>query len=254
MINGKKIVVVMPAYNAAKTVEATYREIPLDVIDRVVLVDDASSDETVALSRRLGIETLVHPKNLGYGGNQKTCYQHALNLGADVIVMLHPDYQYTPRLLVSIAAMVAYGEYDMAIGSRLLLGGARRGGMPFYKYISNRVLTISQNLLMGTAFSEFHTGYRAYSREVLIRLPLHENSDNFVFDNQVMAQAIAFGFRIGEISVPTKYFREASSISLWPSTVYGIGVMATGVQYFLCRRLKVCSFPIFSDNGRRLSA
>src|SRR5258707_3111033 len=175
MLNGKKIVVVMPAYNAEKTIEQTYREIPRDLIDEVILVDDASADKPVNLARELGIYTVVHPNNLGYGGNQKTCYKHALQLGADVVVMLHPDYQYTPRLLVALASMVAFGEYDVAIGSRVLCGGALKGGMPVYKYISNRVLTFAENLLMGTSMSEFHTGYRAFSREVLLALPLEEN-------------------------------------------------------------------------------
>jgi glycosyltransferase involved in cell wall biosynthesis len=252
MINGKRIIVVMPAYNAEKTIEATYREIPLDYIDHVVLVDDASRDQTSMLARALGIDTLIHPQNLGYGGNQKTCYKHALELNADVVVMLHPDYQYTPKLLVAIASMVAFGQYDLVIGSRILCGGARRGGMPIYKYISNRLLTFAQNLLMNTAFSEFHTGYRAYTREVLMTLPLNENENSFVFDNQVMAQAVAFGFSIGEISCPTKYFPEASSISFWPSTRYGIGVLRTALQYCLEKRLKIRHYPIFSEHGSHL--
>jgi glycosyltransferase involved in cell wall biosynthesis len=222
------------------------------LIDHVVLVDDASSDRTSALSRSLGIDTLVHPSNLGYGGNQKTCYRHALNLGADVVVMLHPDYQYTPKLVVALASMVAYGQYDIALGSRLLLGGALKGGMPYYKYVSNRFLTFAQNLLMGTHFSEFHTGYRAFSREVLMTLPLEANENNFVFDNQIIAQAIYFGFSIGEISCPTKYFHEASSIPLVPSIRYGIGVLRTAWQYCLAKRLKVREYAIFTGEGHRL--
>lgn len=252
MLNGKKIIVVMPAYNAEKTVRQTYAEVPRDLIDHVVLVDDASSDQTVVVSRELGIETLVHPKNRGYGGNQKTCYRHALSLGADVVVMLHPDYQYTPRLLVALAAMVAFGEYDIALGSRMLCGGALKGGMPYYKYLSNRMLTFVQNRLMGTHFSEFHTGYRAFSREVLLTLPLEENGEDFVFDNQILAQAVYFGFRIGEIACPTKYFREASSISFWPSVRYGFGVLSTAWQFFSQKR-GWRSYPIFARDGKRLS-
>jgi glycosyltransferase involved in cell wall biosynthesis len=251
MLNGKKVIVVMPAYNAAKTIEKTFSEIPRDLIDHVLLVDDDSQDNTVALARSLGIETIVHPKNLGYGGNQKTCYRHALMKGADVVVMLHPDYQYTPRLLVSLASMVAFGEYDVALGSRMLCGGALRGGMPFYKYVSNRILTLIQNLLIGTHLSEFHTGYRAFSREVLLNLPLEENSDDFVFDNEIIAQAVYFGFSVGEISCPTKYFKEASSISLLPSIRYGMGVIRTSVEFFL-QRWGVSQYTRFSPLGRRL--
>ncbi len=251
MLNGKTIIVVMPAYNAEKTVEMTYREIPLDIIDHVVLVDDASRDQTPEMSRSLGIDTLIHPRNLGYGGNQKTCYRHALELGADVVVMLHPDYQYTPRLLVSLAAMVAFGQYDIALGSRMLCGGALKGGMPRYKYISNRFLTMAQNLLMGTAFSEFHTGYRAFSRKVLLTLPLEENENGFIFDNEIIAQAVYFGFSVGEISCPTKYFKEASSISFKPSVVYGLGVLRTALRFFLQKR-GLRSYPMFAPSGRRL--
>lgn len=251
MLNEKRIAVVMPAYNAYKTLERTYSEIPRDLIDIVILVDDQSRDETAALSRQLGIETIVHPKNRGYGGNQKTCYRAALEREADVVVMLHPDYQYTPRLIVSLAAMIAFGEYDIALGSRVLLGGALRGGMPVYKYIFNRFLTTAQNWMIGAYFSEYHTGYRAYSREVLLALPLEENSDNFVFDNQVLAQAIYFGYRIGEMSCPTKYFEEASSISFWPSVRYGLGVLRTSAQFML-QRWGLRASPIFDRGGRKL--
>ncbi len=251
MLNGKKIVVVMPAYNAANTVTQTFNEIPRDLIDHIILVDDSSQDNTAELARSLGIETIVHPRNLGYGGNQKTCYRSALLRDADVIVMLHPDYQYTPRLLVALASMVAFGEYDIALGSRMLCGGALRGGMPYYKYVSNRLLTAVQNLLIGTHLSEFHTGYRAFSKDVLLTLPLEENSDNFVFDNQIIAQAVYFGFRIGELSCPTKYFKEASSISFWPSVRYGVGVLRTGVEFFLQKR-HLASYARFLDTGRRL--
>lgn len=252
MLNEKRIIVVMPAYNAEKTIEQTFHEIPLDIIDHVILVDDASRDHTVELARRLHIDTLVHPANRGYGGNQKTCYQRALELGADVVIMLHPDYQYTPRLLVSLGAMVAFGEYDIALGSRMLCGGALKGGMPFYKFVSNRFLTTVQNLLIGTRLSEFHTGYRAYSREVLLSLPLGENSDNFVFDNEIIAQAVYWGYRIGEISCPTKYFEEASSISFWRSTRYGLGVLNTAWKFFAQKR-GLGKFPIFSKEGKRLN-
>jgi glycosyltransferase involved in cell wall biosynthesis len=251
MLNGKKIAVVMPAYNAEKTLEITYQEIPHDVVDIVILVDDQSRDETVRVAQKLGIDTIVHPKNRGYGGNQKTCYQRALAKGADVVVMLHPDYQYTPRLLASMASMVAYGEYDIALGSRLLLAGALKGGMPFYKFVSNRFLTMMGNFMLGAALSEYHTGYRAFTKEVLLTLPLEENSDNFVFDNQMLAQALYFGFRIGEMSCPTKYFEEASSISLMPSIRYGIGVLKTGMQYVMQKR-GWRSYPIFDANGAKL--
>lgn len=251
MINNKRIVVIMPAYNAAKTVEKTYREIPLDVIDHVILVDDDSKDETVRIAQSLGIETIVHPKNRGYGGNQKTCYTHALARGADVVVMLHPDYQYTPKLLVAIASMVAYGEYEMVLASRILTGGALRGGMPVYKFISNRLLTFVQNRLLGTHLSEFHTGYRAFSRRVLEAMPLEENSDNFVFDNQMIAQAVYFGFNIGEISCPTKYFKEASSISVLPSIRYGLGVLRTSLQFYMQKR-GWRQYAIFQKDGRKL--
>jgi glycosyltransferase involved in cell wall biosynthesis len=252
MLNGRKIVVVMPAYNAEKTVGMTYREIPCEIVDEVILVDDASHDQTARFSRELGIETIVHPQNLGYGGNQKTCYEAALNCGADVVIMLHPDYQYSPRLVVALASMVAFGEYDVALGSRLLCGGALRGGMPYYKYLSNRLLTIVQNWLMETHFSEFHTGYRAFSRKVLLTLPLAENHNDFIFDNQFLAQAIFFGFSVGEISCPTKYFEEASSIPFWPSVRYGIGVLKTAWHFFQ-QKHHLAAYRIFSEKGRRLS-
>ncbi|MEN6558187.1 MAG: glycosyltransferase family 2 protein, partial [Thermoguttaceae bacterium] len=213
MLNGKKITVVLPAYKAEKTLKQTYDSIPRDVVDHVILVDDASTDSTVALARQLGIQTFCHHKNLGYGANQKTCYREALALGSDIVVMLHPDYQYDPRLVTAMAAMVASDIYDAVLGSRILGRSALRGGMPVYKYISNRALTFFQNCLCGAKLSEYHTGYRAFSRRVLERLPLLANSDDFVFDNQMLAQLIAFGFQIGEISCPTKYMPEASSIS-----------------------------------------
>jgi len=235
MIMGKKICVVMPAYNAAKTVRQTLDEIPRDYIDDIILVDDASTDDTAALSRSLGICTIVHERNLGYGGNQKTCYRHALERGADIVIMLHPDYQYTPKLLVAMGSLIAVGQYDIVLGSRILSEGALRGGMPVYKYISNRFLTCVQNLLLRKKLSEYHTGYRAFSREVLEKLPLERNSDDFIFDNQMLAQAIYCGFSIGEISCPTKYFPEASSINLRRSAIYGLGVLKVSVQFRLSK-------------------
>jgi len=226
-------VVVLPAYRAARTLEKTYREIPRDVVDEVLLVDDASDDDTVAEAGRLGIRTFVHPENRGYGGNQKTCYTEALRQGADIVVMLHPDYQYDPRLLTPMAGMVASGVYDLVLGSRILGDTAHAGGMPLYKYVSNRALTAYQNLMMGTKLSEFHTGYRAFSRKVLESVPLLANSNDFVFDNEILAQVVAKGFSIGEISCPTKYFPEASSISFWRSVRYGLGVVKTSTAYRL---------------------
>jgi glycosyltransferase involved in cell wall biosynthesis len=232
MLNQKKIVVVMPAYNAAATLEQTYREIPHDIVDDVILVDDKSHDDTPGVARELGIKhIIVHEKNTGYGGNQKSCYRAALELGADVVIMLHPDYQYTPKLSKSMASLLAEGVFDCALGSRILGNGALRGGMPVYKYLSNRVLTAFQNLLLNSKLSEFHTGYRAFTREVLERLPLENNSDNFLFDNQMLAQIIYAKFDIGEITCPTKYEKESSSISFKASLQYGFGVIATSLQF-----------------------
>lgn len=233
MLADRKIVVVLPAYNAEKTLEATYREIPHDIVDEVILVDDASRDRTVEEARRLGIHTVVHVENKGYGGNQKTCYREALSLGADIVVMLHPDYQYSPRLVTAMASMIVSGHYDVVLGSRILGGMALKGGMPLYKYISNRFLTFAENLVMGVKLSEYHTGYRAFSRKVLETLPLENNSDDFVFDNEMLAQAVFFGFRIGEISCPTKYFDDASSISFRRSVTYGLGVLRTSAAFAL---------------------
>ncbi|GFE62169.1 glycosyltransferase family 2 protein [Geobacter sp. AOG2] len=235
MLNGKKIVAVLPAYNAAKTLEITYREIPLDVVDEVILVDDASRDQTADVARRLGIHTIIHAENKGYGGNQKTCYRTALDRGADIVIMLHPDYQYTPLLLPAMAAMIAWGEFDAVLASRILGTGALKGGMPLYKYIANRFLTFVENILLGQKLSEYHTGYRAFSREVLEDLPLDLNSDDFVFDNQMLAQIAWFDFRIGELSCPTKYFSDASSISFRRSVTYGLGVLRTALTFRLCK-------------------
>lgn len=250
MIEGKRIAVVLPAYNAEKTLEATVREIP-DLVDNVILVDDRSKDGTVELAKKLGLSVFVHDRNYGYGRNQQTCYREALAAGAHVVIMVHPDYQYTPLLVTAMASMVAYGVYDVVLGSRIIGGTALRGGMPFYKYVFNRALTAFENLFLRVKLSEYHTGYRAFSREVLIKLPLLENSDDFVFDNQMLAQAVHFGFRIGEVSCPTKYFEEASSINFRRSVTYGFGVVGTTLKFF-AQRLGLAKFAIFSNQGRRL--
>ena len=251
MLHQKKIIVVMPAYNASRTLEATYREIPHDIVDEVILVDDGSRDDTADQAKQLGIRTLIHPENRGYGGNQKTCYREALKRGADVVVMLHPDYQYSPRLVTAMSSMIVSGHYDVVLGSRILGGGALKGGMPLYKYVANRFLTLVENLGLGAKLSEYHTGFRAFSREVLERLPLGENSDDFVFDNELLAQAVYFGFRIGEISCPTRYFEDASSISFRRSVKYGFGVLATSLKYVLSRA-GIRRFAIFDAAGRKL--
>ncbi len=251
MIDGKKVCVVLPAYNAAKTLEQTYRDLPKDFVDEVLLVDDASHDDTVRVAQRLNIPALRHDNNRGYGGNQKTCYQEILRRGADIIVMLHPDYQYSPKVVPAAAWMIASGEYDIVLGSRILVGGAHRGGMPLYKYISNRFLTFAENLLLGEKLSEYHTGFRAFSRRVLETLPLGENSDDFVFDNQILAQAIYFGFEIGEISCPSRYFNEASSLNFWRSSVYGFAVLKTAFQFWAQKRGLLRS-PLFDPKGRKL--
>ena len=235
MLHGKKVVVVLPAYRAERTLEKTYREIPRDVVDEVLLVDDASSDATVAVARRLGIDTFVHEQNLGYGGNQKTCYTEALRKDAEIVVMIHPDYQYDPRLAPALAELVASGVYDMAIASRILGNTARSGGMPLYKYVANRCLTAFQNLLLGTKLSEFHTGYRAFSRRVLETLPLLANSDDFVFDNQMLAQIVWLDCKIGEVTCPAKYLPEGSSINFRRSVRYGLGCLGTALRFRLAR-------------------
>jgi len=244
MLNGKKITVVLPAYNAARTLEKTVSELDRNVVDDILLVDDFSSDETVNLARRLGIRSFLHDKNYGYGRNQKTCYAEALKAGADVIVMLHPDYQYSPRLVSAMAAMVVSEEYDAVLGSRIVGGRARSGGMPLYKYIFNRCLTLVENLLLGSKLSEFHTGFRAFSRKVLEEMPLHENSDDFLFDNEMLAQAIFFDYSVGEVSCPTRYFPEASSINFQRSVVYGLGVLWTAVRFRL-QKWGMTRFRIF---------
>ena len=246
MLNGKKIVVVMPAYRAEKTLQRTHEAVPRDVVDEVILTDDASDDATAAVARKLGITTFVHETNRGYGANQKTCYLEALRRGADVVVMLHPDYQYEPRLVTPMASMITSGIYDVVLGSRILGGTAMAGGMPLWKYAANRVLTLLQNFALGSKLSEFHTGFRAYSREALLAIPLLANSDNFVFDNQVLVQAIAARLRIGEISCPTSYHGDASSINLGNSLVYGMGVVRTSLE-FLAWRWGLAKPRILSD-------
>lgn len=245
MINGKKVVVVLPAYNAELTLEKTYREIPMDIVDEVVLVDDHSTDRTSELARRLGILHVVrHEKNRGYGGNQKTCYKTALELGADIVIMVHPDYQYTPLLIPAMASIIANGLYPVVLGSRILGNGALKGGMPLYKYIANRLLTFTENLLTGQKLSEYHTGYRAFSKEVLTKLDLEGNSDDFVFDNQMLSQIIYAGFEIAEVTCPTKYFKEASSINLRRSTIYGLGVLSVSFKHFL-QRIGLANFAMY---------
>jgi glycosyltransferase involved in cell wall biosynthesis len=250
MINGKRIAVVMPAYNAEMTLAATVADLP-DLVDIRILVDDHSSDGTVALAQRLGLHVFQHDRNYGYGRNQQTCYREALAAGADVIIMLHPDYQYTPLLITAMGSMVAYDVYDVVLGSRIIGGRALHGGMPFYKYVANRLLTAFENLFLRVKLSEYHTGYRAFSRKVLSELPLLENSDDFVFDNQMLAQCVYFGFRIGEVSCPTKYFEEASSINFGRSVTYGFGVLGTTLQFAL-QRIGLIHLRRFSDKGRKL--
>lgn len=253
MVRGKKVVVVMPAYNAAPTLEATYREIPFDLVDEVILVDDQSKDDTVEKAQSLGINHVIqHPVNRGYGGNQKTCYQEALRLGADIVVMLHPDYQYTPRLMEAMIFPIAYELFPVMLASRILGKGALKGGMPMYKYIANRFLTFVQNVLMGQKLAEYHTGYRAFSKEILEALPLEENSDDFVFDNEMLAQIAYQDFIIGEVTCPTKYFPEASSINFKRSVQYGMGVLRVSLSFRL-NKWKLMSSSIFNfSTGKRL--
>jgi glycosyltransferase involved in cell wall biosynthesis len=252
VIHGKKLLVVMPAYNAEKTVAQTVAEIPPGFVDEVILVDDASRDDTAGAAERLGLHTIRHPNNRGYGGNQKTCYTEALRSNADVVVMLHPDYQYSPKLVVAMASMVAVGQYDLVLASRILCGSAVRGGMPLYKYISNRLLTAFQNFVMGAKLSEYHTGYRAFSREVLEKLPLEEDSDDFVFDNEMVAQAHFLGYRIGEISCPARYEAASSSISFGRSVRYGFGVISTTIKFRLAK-WGLIHPKIFDPRGKKLN-
>ena len=252
MLRDNKVCVVMPGYNAEQTVKQTYDEIPTDIVDDVILVDDCSADRTAEVARALGCHTIVHPRNRGYGGNQKTCYAEALRRGADIVVMLHPDYQYTPKLVPALAACIASGHFDVALGSRILGGRAIAGGMPIYKYVSNRFLTLTENVLLHQKLSEYHTGYRAFSRRLLTTLPLEENEDSFVFDNQMLVQAVHFGFKIAEVTCPTRYEMQSSSISFTRSVVYGLGVLKAAAQMRLTRM--GLAHPRFLDaSGRRLS-
>jgi glycosyltransferase involved in cell wall biosynthesis len=246
MLAGQRVTVILSAYNAARTLERTYHEIPHDIVDEVILTDDGSRDETVRLSQRLGIFTLVHDRNRGYGANQKTCYAAALARGADIVVMLHPDYQYSPKLVTAMASMISSGHYDVVLGSRILGRGALAGGMPVYKYIANRFLTLFENVMLGLKLSEYHTGYRAWSRTVLERLALERCSDDFVFDNEMLAQAAFAGFAVGEISCPTRYFAEASSINFQRSVTYGLGVLRTALAFRLAR-WKLRRSALFGD-------
>lgn len=245
MINTKKVIIVLPAYNASETLQKTYNEIPFDIVDEVVLVDDCSTDETLKVAKKLGIQHIIqHDKNKGYGANQKSCYQKALSLGGDIVVMLHPDYQYTPKLIHSMAYLIANDVYPVVMGSRILGKGALRGGMPMYKYIANRFLTLFQNIVIGQKLSEYHTGFRAFSKEVLNALNLEYNSDDFIFDNQMICQIFNKGFEIAEITCPTTYSSESSSINFQRSVTYGLGVLKVSVQYFLHKK-RIKSFQIF---------
>ncbi len=246
MLNGKKIIIVLPAYNAALTLEKTYSEIPMDIVDEVILVDDASKDDTSELGRKIGIRHVIrHEQNKGYGGNQKTCYNKALELGADIVIMLHPDYQYTPKLIMAMSSIIAFDVYPAVFGSRILGKGALKGGMPMYKYIFNRMLTLFQNILMSQKLSEYHTGYRAFSASVLNAVPYNTCSDDFVFDNEMAAQIFFKGFEIAEITCPTKYFPEASSINFKRSSIYGLGVLRTSIIYRL-QKWGIGKYRIFS--------
>jgi len=247
MIDGKKIIVIMPAYNAEKTLMKTYNEIPKDVVDGIILTDDASTDKTIEIAKRLNLRLLIHDKNKGYGANQKTCYKVALEANADIIIMLHPDYQYSPKLIPAIAHLLITGDYDVVLASRILGKGALKGGMPLYKYISNRILTFIENILLNQKLSEYHTGYRAYSKEVLENIPFMKNSDDFIFDNEILAQITFFGYRIAELSCPTKYFSDASSINLRGSIKYGFGVLGTSLKYLL-HKYGIRKFSIFIKN------
>ncbi len=248
MFHNKKIIIVLPAYNASLTLEQTYKEIPFDIVDEVILVDDASKDNTIEVAKQLGIKHIIaHSQNKGYGGNQKSCYDKALSLGADIVIMLHPDYQYTPKLITAMSSIIANDLYQVVLGSRILGKGALKGGMPMYKYLFNRVLTLSQNILMNQKLSEYHTGYRAFSKEVLNKINYKNNSDDFVFDNQMLAQIFYAGYEIAEVTCPTKYFEEASSINFSRSVKYGLGVLTVSLQYFLHKKGLIKS-KIFKGN------
>ena len=248
MILGQKLVIIMPAYNAARTIEKTYRELPFDIVDEVILTDDYSSDNTIAIAKELGIkEVIIHKKNKGYGSNQKSCYNRALELEADIVIMLHPDYQYTPKLIHSMAYLIANEVYPVVLGSRILGKGALKGGMPLIKYVANRFLTLFQNILINQKLSEYHTGYRAFSKEVLKSINYNLNSDDFIFDNQMLSQIFYAGFEVAEITCPTKYFEEASSINLKRSAIYGLGVLATSIKHRL-NRMGLLKSIIYHNN------
>ena len=252
MLNEKKIVVVMPAYNAEKTLKKTFEEVPKDVVDVVILTDDYSMDRTAEVAMGLGLDVHIHDKNKGYGANQKTCYKLALEKGADIIIMLHPDYQYPPKLIPAMASLISLDVFDVVLGTRVLNGMARTGGMPFFKYVINKILTFIENIMLGRNLSEYHTGYRAFSREVIASMPIMENSDDFVFDNQMLAQAIYFGYRIGEVTSPSQYTNESSSIGFRASVVYSFGVMVTSVK-FLIQKWNFRKFSMFDGrNGRKV--
>ncbi|MEI6831966.1 MAG: glycosyltransferase family 2 protein [Candidatus Omnitrophota bacterium] len=251
MIENKKVVVVMPAFNAARTLENVYQEIPKGIVDEVLLVDDQSQDDTVAIAKKLGLRVFSHEKNSGYGANQKICYREALKIGADIVIMLHPDYQYPPKLINAFAALISSDMFDIVLGSRILGGSALSGGMPLYKYVSNRVLTFIENILLRQKLSEYHTGYRAFSRKALLELPLLENSDDFIFDNQIIAQGVYFGFRFKEITAPSVYTHESSSITFKRSVIYGLGVMLTAIKFKL-QILRLGNFKIFNKDGRKI--
>ena len=245
MLNGKKIIVVLPSYNAGKTLETTYSEIPMDIVDDIILVDDASVDNSVEVGKMLGIRhIIVHEKNKGYGGNQKTCYDKAMELNPDIVIMLHPDYQYTPKLIPAMAQIIVQGIYPVVIASRILGKGALKGGMPLYKYFFNRVLTFLQNFIIGQKLSEYHTGYRAFSADVLRKINYHANSDDFIFDNEMLVQIFYHHYEIAEITCPTKYFEEASSINFQKSVVYGLGILSTSLKYFF-QKMGIAKFNIF---------
>lgn len=251
MINGKKVIVIMPAYNAEKTLRQTYEEIYQDFVDEIILVDDNSDDETKLVAKELSITTIVHNENKGYGGNQKSCYKAALKAGADIVVMLHPDYQYTPKLIPAIVSMIAFGEYDAVMASRMLGNSALKGGMPFYKFIANKFLTVFENLFLGENLSEYHTGFRGFSKEVLEKLPLEDCNDDFIFDNEIITLLFYYGYKIGEVSCPTKYFKEASSINFLRSCKYGLSVLDLSLKYFLAKKLGIRS-KIFKQEARKL--
>lgn len=251
MLEGKKIVVVMPAYNAEKTLEKTYNEIPKRIVDKIIVVDDCSIDRTAEIAESLGLEVYIHKENRGYGANQKTCYKEALKQGADIIIMLHPDYQYPPKLITAMAGLICSGMFDVVLGSRILGGMALKGRMPLYKYIANRILTLIGNTLLGQKISEYHTGYRAFSKELLLNLPVLDNSDDFIFDNQLLVQAIYFGYSIGEITAPSTYSKESSSIGFKKSLFYGFGVIFTAIKFML-QKSKIFQFSLFNPRGRKL--